>query len=54
MDASDLGLVAVVAELLKAGAATKIALPDGRTALALARQNGHAAVIALLEKCGSC
>jgi hypothetical protein len=40
----------VIAELLKAGAAPAAALPDGRTALSVATEGGHAAVVALLDK----
>jgi ankyrin repeat protein len=50
MVASPNGRVAVVAELLKAGASTKAALPDGRSALTLAKWRGCKAVVALLEK----
>jgi ankyrin repeat protein len=50
MMAARMGHVEVVAELLKAGALPKARLPDGRTALALARSNGHKAIVALLEK----
>jgi ankyrin repeat protein len=50
MVASAFGHVAVVAELLKAGASTKATLPDGRRALTLAKSEGHEAVVALLEK----
>jgi ankyrin repeat protein len=35
--------------LLKAGASTKAALPIGETALSLAKSQGHAAIVALLE-----
>jgi ankyrin repeat protein len=42
--------VKVVTVLLKAGASTKAALPDGRTALSLAKSNGHMEIVALLEK----
>jgi ankyrin repeat protein len=45
-----MGHVAVVAELLKAGASTKATAPDGRSALPLAASNGHKAIVALLEK----
>jgi ankyrin repeat protein len=44
------GHVAVVAELLKAGASTRAALPDGQTALMLAKSKGREAVVVLLEK----
>jgi ankyrin repeat protein len=50
MAAAQGGHVAVVAELLKAGASAKAALPDGRTALAWAKSEGHKAIVALLEK----
>jgi ankyrin repeat protein len=50
MMAAQLGHGAVVAELLKAGASAKATLPDGRTSLALAKSNGHNAIVALLEK----
>jgi ankyrin repeat protein len=42
--------VAVVRELLKAGASTKAALPNGQTALSIAKSEGHTAIVALLEK----
>jgi ankyrin repeat protein len=44
------GHVKVVAELLKAGASAKAALPDGRTALLIAMQKRHAQIVSLLEK----
>jgi ankyrin repeat protein len=44
------GDVAVVAALLQAGACPKTTLPDGRSALTLAKWKGHEAVVALLEK----
>ena len=50
MLASASGHVAAVAELLKAGASAKATLPDGRSALTLAKWKGHEAVVALLEK----
>jgi ankyrin repeat protein len=42
--------LAVVGELLKAGASARATLPDGRSALMLAKSNGHKAIVALLEK----
>jgi ankyrin repeat protein len=50
MVASGFGRVGVVAELLKAGACKEAALPNGVTALSIARSRGHAAVVALLER----
>jgi ankyrin repeat protein len=50
MFASQNGHVKVVTELLRAGACTKAALPDGRTALSIARSKGHMQIVALLEK----
>jgi ankyrin repeat protein len=50
MIASQNGHVKVVTEVLKAGASTKAALPGGRTALSLAKSEGHKEVVALLEK----
>jgi ankyrin repeat protein len=40
----------VVLALLKAGASAKAALPDGSTALSLAKSIGHTEVVSLLEK----
>jgi ankyrin repeat protein len=40
----------MVSTLLKAGASVKAALPDGRTALSLAKSRGQADIVALLEK----
>jgi ankyrin repeat protein len=42
--------MAVVTELLKAGASAKAALPDGQTALSIAKSRGHPKIVALLEK----
>jgi ankyrin repeat protein len=50
MLASASGHVAAVAELLKLGASPRATLPNGRSALALAKSEGHEAVVALLEK----
>jgi serine/threonine-protein phosphatase 6 regulatory ankyrin repeat subunit B len=48
--ASQMGHVTVVAERLKAGVSPKATLPDGRSALTLAKSDGHKAIVALLEK----
>jgi ankyrin repeat protein len=50
MGAALMGHTAVVATLLKAGASVKATLPEGWSALALAKSKGHGAVVALLEK----
>jgi ankyrin repeat protein len=44
------GDVKVVSTLLKARASAKAALPSGETALSLARSQGHADIVSLLEK----
>jgi ankyrin repeat protein len=44
------GKARVVSTLLKSGASAKAALPDGETALSLAKSRGHADIVALLEK----
>ena len=44
------GHVDAVSELLKAGADAKAALPDGRTALEIARQKGNSTVVRLLSR----
>jgi ankyrin repeat protein len=44
------GHVEVVAALLRAGASPKVALPGGKTALSLAKSQGHADIVALFEK----
>jgi ankyrin repeat protein len=49
MVAADHGHLAAVTELLKAGASREEALPDGRTVLALAESQGHAAIVQLLS-----
>jgi ankyrin repeat protein len=36
--------------LLKAGAAAKTALPNGSTALSIAKSKGHREIVALIEK----
>ena len=46
------GHVDAVSELLKAGADAKAALPDGRTALKIAKQKGNSAVVRLLSRRG--
>jgi ankyrin repeat protein len=50
MAASLAGHVGVVAELLKVGASAEATLPGGRSALTLAKSEGHKAIVALLEK----
>jgi ankyrin repeat protein len=50
MMASHLGHVGVVAGLLTAGASPNAVLPDGRTAVALAKSKGHKAIVALPER----
>jgi ankyrin repeat protein len=50
MVASEFGHVVVVRELLKAGASTRAVLPNGHTALSIAKWKGHTAIVALLEK----
>jgi ankyrin repeat protein len=50
MVASLQGHVAIVADLLIAGASAETALPDGRSALTLAKSRGHGGVVTLLEK----
>jgi ankyrin repeat protein len=50
MVASQSGHVKVVAALLDLGASVKSALPDGRTALSIAKANGHTKIVALLEQ----
>jgi ankyrin repeat protein len=44
------GNARVVSTLLKAGASAKAALPSGETALSFAKSQGHADIVALLEK----
>jgi ankyrin repeat protein len=44
------GHLEVVAALLTAGASPRVALPGGRTALSIAKSNGHTAIVALLGK----
>jgi ankyrin repeat protein len=40
----------VVTALLKAGASAKAALPNGNTALSIAKSKCHSEIVALLEK----
>jgi ankyrin repeat protein len=44
------GHVVVATALLQAGASTKAEMPDGMTALSVAKSRGHTDMVALLEK----
>jgi ankyrin repeat protein len=44
------GVRKVVMALLEAGASAKAALPNGSTALSIAKSKGHREIVALLEK----
>jgi ankyrin repeat protein len=53
MMASGFGGVAVVTELLKAGASPEARLPEGLTAMDFAMAKGQVEVVAVLERVGA-